>query len=214
MQHERGGRLHYNPYVKRWTVSPGFGTHPAYWVTWTGAAAFAARYGARLPFRAEVIAETRRDDLTVTNHGYQVGDTVPVTEPGRGPSEIHHLAGNLQVWCSDGPAVAPSVPAFRWLYGAAWNTPGTLEEMHRPRSRHLPGASRSVGIRLVRDHAGQPTATSAKVATALGGWVRSLADRDQPLRDLDEALAGTLAALTGRSRTSAPCRSRPRGTRP
>src|SRR5260370_5284704 len=84
MPHERGGRLHYNPHARRWTVSPGFGAHPAYWVTWTGAAAFAARYGARLPSRAEMIAETGRDDLEVTNHGYQAGDTVPVTEPGLG----------------------------------------------------------------------------------------------------------------------------------
>jgi hypothetical protein len=42
--------------------------------------------------------------LAVTNHGYQDGDTVPSAEPGRGPGEIHHLVGNLQVWCCDGPA--------------------------------------------------------------------------------------------------------------
>ncbi|MGH3300532.1 MAG: hypothetical protein ACRDOK_02420 [Streptosporangiaceae bacterium] len=29
---------------RRWTVSPGFGTHPVYWVTWIGAAAFVARH--------------------------------------------------------------------------------------------------------------------------------------------------------------------------
>jgi hypothetical protein len=91
MPHERGGRLHYNPHARRWTVSPGFGTHPAYWITWTGAAAFTARHGARLPSRAEMIAETGREDLTVTNHGYQAGDTVPVTQPGLSLDEIHHL---------------------------------------------------------------------------------------------------------------------------
>jgi hypothetical protein len=197
MPHERGGRLHHNPHARRWTVSPGFGTHPAYWVTWTGAAAFAARHGARLPSRAEMIAETSRDDLAVTNHGYHARDTVPVTEPDRGPGEIHHLAGNLQVWCSDGPAVAPSAPASRWLHGAAWNTPGTPEELHRPRSRHLPGASRGVGIRLVRDHAGkQFPATAAEVAGTLSAWVRTLAGRHRPLRDLDEGLA-TLQADCG-----------------
>jgi hypothetical protein len=195
MPHERGGRLHYNRHARRWTVSPGFGTHPAYWVTWTGAAAFAARHGARLPSRSEIIAETSRNGLTVTNHGYQVGDTVPVTEPGRGPGEIHHLAGNLQVWCCDGPEGNPSVPASRWLHGAAWNTPGTFEEMRRPRGRHLSGASRGVGIRLVRDHAGQEAATGAGVAAIVGAWVRSLADRDSLLRDLDETLAQALASL-------------------
>ncbi len=195
MPHERGGRLHYNPHARRWTVSPGFGAHPAYWVTWTGAAAFAARHSARLPSRAEMIAETGRDDVKVTNHGYQADDTVPVTEPGLGPGEIHHLAGNLQVWCGDGPNGHPVVPASRWLHGVAWNTPGTMEEIHRPRSRHLPGASRGVGIRLVRNHAATRAVTAAEVAEAVSTWVRSLADRDRPLRDLDEALAHALEAL-------------------
>jgi hypothetical protein len=159
MPHERGGRLHYNPHDRWWTVSPGFGARPAYWVTWTGAAAYAARHGARLPSRAEMIAEASQDGLAVTNHGYQDGDTVPSAEPGRGLGEIHHLVGNLQVWCCDGPAAAPSAPSQRWLHGAAWNTPGTLEEIHRPRGRHLSGASRGVGVRLVRDCAGQHAAT-------------------------------------------------------
>jgi len=195
MPHERGGRLHYNPHARQWTVSPGFGTHPAYWVTWTGAAACAVRHGARLPSRAEMIAETSRGDLKITNHGYQAGDTVPVAEPGRGPGQVHHLAGNLQVWCSDGPDGHPAVPASRWLHGAAWNTPATPEELHRPRSRHLTGASRGVGIRLVRDQAAPRAATAAEVAAAVSTWVRGLADRSRPLRDLDEALAGTLGAL-------------------
>jgi hypothetical protein len=195
MPHQRAGRLHYNPHARRWTVSPGFGTHPVYWVTWIGAAAFAARHGARLPSRAEMIAETGRDDVKVTNHGYHVGDTVPATEPGLGPDEIHHLAGNLQVWCGDGPDGPPAVPASRWLHGAAWNTPGTMQELHRPRSRHLPGASRGIGIRLVRDHTATCAVTAAQVAEAVSTWVRSLADRDRPLRDLDEALARALEAL-------------------
>ena len=196
MPHERGGRLHCDPRGGQWSASPGFGAHPAYWVTWIGAAAFAARHGARLPARAEMIADTRRDDLVVTNHGYQAGDTFPVTEPGRGPGEVHHLAGNLQVWCADGPGGSPAGPAARWLHGAAWNTPGTPQELHRPRARHISGASRGVGIRLVRDRAGQTAATAARVTAALNGWVRMLGDRTQPLGVLDEALAGALAALS------------------
>jgi hypothetical protein len=195
MPYERGGRLHYNPRAGRWTVSPGFGPHPAYWVTWIGAAALAARHAARLPSRAEMTAEASRDGLAVTNHGYQDGDTVPAAEPGRGPDEIHHLVGNLQAWCCDGPAGGPSGPAHRWLHGAAWNTPGTPEEVHRPRSRHLPGASRGVGVRLVRDSAGHRAAAAADIAGAVGGWVRSLGRRDRSLRDMDESLAGSLSAL-------------------
>lgn len=195
MPYERGGRLHYDPQARRWTVDPGFGAHPAYWVTWIGAAAFAARHGARLPSRAEMLAETDRENLTVTNYGYQTGDAVPVIEPGRAPDEVHHLAGNVQVWCCDGPDGHPAVPASRWLYGAAWNTPGTWEEIYRPRSRLLPGASRGVGIRLVREHDGQRSATAAAVADAIGAWIRSLTDRNKPLRVLDEALARALDGL-------------------
>lgn len=69
------------------------------------------------------------------------------------------------------------------------------EEIHRPRGRHLSGASRGVGVRLVRDCAGQHAATAAEVADSINGWVRSLARRDRPLRDIDEALAGALAGL-------------------
>ena len=166
-------------------------------MTWTGAAALAARHGARLPSRAEMIAETSRDGLAVTNHGYQAGDTVPVTEPDRDPGEIHHLAGNLQAWCCDGPAGDPSAPAARWLHGAAWNTPATLDEIHQPRGRHLLGASRGVGVRLVRHYAGQRAATAGELAAALTGWVRGLASRDRPLRDIDEALAAALSQADG-----------------
>lgn len=195
MPHERGGRLRCNSRTGRWTASPGFGSHPAYWVTWTGAAAFAARHGARLPTRGEMIAETRRGGVTVTNCGYHVGDTVPVAQPGRGPGDVHHLVGNLQVWCGDGPAGRPECPVTRWLHGAAWNTPGTPEEVHRPRDRHLSGASRGVGIRLVRDRV-RPAATAAQISDVLRGWVQFLADRRQPLHVLDQALIDALAALS------------------
>jgi hypothetical protein len=196
MPHERGGRLHRDPATGRWGVSSGFGAHPAYWVTWAGAAAFAARHGARLPSRAEMLAETSCHGLIVTNHGYQAGDTVPVAQPGAGPDTIHHLAGNLQVWCRDGPDGSSSTPAARWLHGAAWNTPGTPEEIHRERSRHLSGASRGVGISLLRGHTGHRAATATEVADTLAAWIQSLADRGRPLRNLDETLAVALAALS------------------
>jgi hypothetical protein len=195
MPHERGGRLHYNRLTRRWIVSLGYGAHPAYWMTWTGPAAYAARHGARLPSRADMVAEADRNDLAVTNHDYQAGDTVPCPEPGRSPGEIHHLVGNLQVWCYDGPTADCSAPAQRWLHGAAWNTPGTQEEIHRTRARHLTGASRGVGVRLVRDYPRQRAASPAEVAATVNGWVRSLDERDSPLRNIDEALAEALAEL-------------------
>jgi hypothetical protein len=71
-------------------------------VTWIGAAAYAAWAGARLPTFAELNTATLAS--SPTNTFYAVGDTVAVTEPGRGPGEAHHLVGNVQVWCDDGPA--------------------------------------------------------------------------------------------------------------
>jgi hypothetical protein len=190
MPHERGGRLHRDPVAGRWKVSPGFEQHPAYWVTWIGAAAFAARHGARLPARAEMLLASA--GAAVSNSDYRVGDTVPVIEPGRGPEEVHHLVGNVQVWCSDGPEGLPEQPLARWLHGAAWNTPASPEEVHRPRHRHLAGSSRGVGIRLVRDAECRPPLPAERVAAALRGWIDGLVERDCPLAALDRHLLTVL----------------------
>ncbi len=139
-------------------------------MTWIGAATLAAWHGARLPTRAELIKLTGRAPTTAGNAGYRYGDVTPVTEPGRHANEIHHLVGNLQVWCADGPPAAQSLggPAARWLYGAAWNTPAATRETRRARHRHILGCSRGVGIRLVRDGALQPTGIGDGCGSSVG----------------------------------------------
>jgi formylglycine-generating enzyme required for sulfatase activity len=191
MPHERGGRLHHEPATGRWHVSPGYEQHPTYWVTWIGAAAFAAWDGARLPTRAELIELTSQAEAS--NATYRHGDVTPVTEPGCGDSKIHHLAGNLQTWCADGPPARQldGGPAARWLFGAAWNTPATAAEMQRPRHRHLLGCSRGVGIRLVRDGTYAP-ASASELAARLAAWITALEDRSQPLAELDERVIRVL----------------------
>ena len=214
MPHERGGRLHYNPHARRWIVSPGFGTHPAYWVTWTGAAAFAARHGARLPTRAEMIAETSREDLTVTNHGYRrrhsPGDRAGPRprrdpSPGRQPTGLvlrrpwrrsRRPGGPLAAWGSvehaghaggDTPAARPS-PSGRVARRRDQTRP-------RPRRPTVPHDAR--GGRRQPEYMGpEPRRPGPPLARPRRGpgW-------------------GTGRA-TGRSPTSAPCRSRHRGTRP
>jgi formylglycine-generating enzyme required for sulfatase activity len=193
MPHERGGRLHHEPATGHWHVSPGYEQHPAYWVTWIGAAAFAARESARLPTRAELIRLTSQTTGASSNAAYRDGDVTAVTEPSRGDSEIHHLAGNLQTWCADGPSASQldGGPAARWLFGAAWNTPATAAEMQRPRHRHLLGCSRGVGIRLVRDGSQVPAGAS-ELAARLAAWITALEDRSQPLAELDERVIGAL----------------------
>lgn len=170
MPYERGGRLHQDTASGLWGVSAEFGDHPVYWVTWIGAAAFAAWSGARLPSRDELLRLIA--SATVGIAGYQSGDVTPVSEPGRSADEIHHLLGNLQVWCGDGPAAADcrSGPAVRWLSGIAWNTPATREEAERPRHRHVLGCSRGVGIRLVRDGTQQPV-LAGDLTARLAGWM-------------------------------------------
>jgi UTP-glucose-1-phosphate uridylyltransferase len=197
MPAERGGRLHRDPATGRWHVSEGYEHHPAYWVTWIGAAAFAAWSNARLPTRAELIEVTLHEGAVTANADYQFGDVTPVTEPGGPADEIHHLVGNVQVWCCDGPSSAElhDGPAERWLYGAAWNTPSTLEEIHRARHRHLAGCSRGVGIRLVRDLASAKV-PAAELAALLTGWITSLGCRTRSLFDLDQVLIESLGSET------------------
>ena len=50
-------------------MSAGYEGHPAYWVTWIGAATLAAWHGARLPTRAELIKLTGRAPATAGNAG-------------------------------------------------------------------------------------------------------------------------------------------------
>lgn len=192
MPHERGGRIHWSDKSQEWAVSAGYEHHPAYWVTWIGAAAFAAVNGALLPEHR--LMRALSSDARPTNHGYKVGDVVHVgsDDPAHG---VHHLVGNVQVWCRDGPRDEFGQPVQRWVHGAAWNTPPTLREINRLRSRHLLGASRSTGIRLVADTAGpRPGQTINHVATLLGQWIESLSDRTQSLADLDMTVVKGLQA--------------------
>jgi hypothetical protein len=199
MPHERGGRLHLDPGSGRWRVSSGYEDHPAYWVTWIGAAAFATLVGARLPARAELDQLTESVD-TGGNTAYSRGDASPVTEPGLGPDTVHQLLGNLKVWCADGPGgeISCGGPATRWLYGIAWNTPSSAGPASGPRSRHILGCSRSVGIRLVRDQTTAPVDTS-ELVRLLAAWISGLTVRSRPLAaidgDLIRALGGSQADI-------------------
>ena len=138
MPHERGGRLHQDHASGRWMVSRGYEGYPAYWVTWIGAAAFAAWTGARLPARAELVQLTHGAAIT-GNAAYRFGDVTPVTEPGRPASTVHHLLSNLQVWCSDGPADQMNSGVRQ--PGGCTGSPGTPRRPSRPRSIPAAGIS-------------------------------------------------------------------------
>jgi formylglycine-generating enzyme required for sulfatase activity len=196
MPAERGGRLHRDPGDGRWRALPGFGEHPVYWVTWIAGAAYAVCQGARLPTHAELDAVSV--GVVASNCDYRIGDVAPVREPDRGPGRVHHLVGNVQVWCADGPTLDASLPAERYLHGAAWNTPGTPADIARVRSRHLLGSSRGVGIRLVRDpDRPVPALDPVQVSARLRQWLdtltgQALADRHRALGDPDRAVIDDL----------------------
>ncbi|MEV4197447.1 MULTISPECIES: hypothetical protein [Micromonospora] len=195
MPHERGGRIHWSPEHETWTVSPGYEHHPVYWVTWIGAALFAAVNSARLATHGELCVLAA--DTEPSNHDYALGDVAPVAHM-IAPHGVHHPVGNVQVWCGDGPAATFGQPVQRWIHGAAWNTPATPQEVNRLRSRHLLGASRGVGVRLVRDASAPFTGpTVAEAATVLDTWIDSLADRSRPLADLDLGIVRALQADVG-----------------
>ncbi|MCX5395583.1 SUMF1/EgtB/PvdO family nonheme iron enzyme [Streptomyces sp. NBC_00102] len=197
MPHERGGRLHFDPARRQWTPSPGFEHHPAYWVTWIGAAAFAAWEGSRLPTRAEMVQWTA--GVRPQNTDYSLGDTTGVVQAERSPAEVHHLVGNLQVWCGDGPNRGNG-PLQRYLHGAAWNTPSSDESVHAVRHRYLLGASRGVGVRLVQDqYPSRVTALGAwEIAQVLRSWIDGLGGPEQHAGAPDHRL---VSALTGKSET-------------
>lgn len=194
MPTDRGGRLHRDPTTGRYVVEAGYETHPVYWVTWLGAAAFATWAGARLPTRNELdrMARASDVDLDAINAAYRIGDVVPVDDkPGDGP--LYHPVGNLQVWCANGPTLQqPTATVTRYLYGAAWNTPATWAEIRRLRGRlrgrHLTGCSRGVGIRLTRGHLAMRPEPAAAIAARLHIAFGRLGDRAQDLGVLDSGL--------------------------
>lgn len=194
MPHERGGRIHPDPNGGGHGISPGYETHPVYWVTWLGTAAFARWAGARLPTRREIDrwAVRAEVDLDAINADYRIGDVTPAADDD-GP------VGNLQVWCADGPPVQDlgGAPLTRFLYGAAWNTPATWTEIRRLRSRHITGSSRGVGIRLVKDiHPSRRPEPASAIAEDLSRAIEQLAHRDRSLAALDAEL---VRAATGRA---------------
>jgi hypothetical protein len=191
MPHERGGRLHLDASSQRWNVSPGYEQHPAYWMTWLGAATFAAVSGARLPTRAE--ASALMDGSVASNAEYRHGDVSPVDDPGRAPHDIHHRVGNVQIWCCDGPALPAAHPVQRYLIGAAWNTPATPADIHAERSRYLLGSSRGVGLRLVRDPDRAATLAVEEIATRLRARIDELGSHGLSPGDRDRRLIDALS---------------------
>ncbi|MGY3676750.1 hypothetical protein [Streptomyces sp. TE33382] len=125
-----------------------------------------------------------------------MGDTCPVLEPGRSSADVHHLVGNVQIWCGDGAELAPNATAQRHLFGAAWNTPGTPDAISAVRSRYLLGSSRGVGIRPVHDErTSASTGLGAwELAHRLNAWIDTLDGPAHTAGELDRLLISALGS--------------------
>jgi hypothetical protein len=150
----RGGRIWYNAIRGSYEVAETYLHYPAYWVTWLGAAAFARYKGARLPERSELQELVDREpeiDFDIYNCGHKKDDVQPSSISRPNANGIHDIVGNLAVWCSDGFSELPSAGSNRYMFGTAWNREASHQELTKLKARPLPGCSRSVGIRLIRD---------------------------------------------------------------
>jgi hypothetical protein len=106
MPAERGGRL-YSEHG-RWRVQWGYERHPVYWVTWIGAATFAAATGARLPTRSELDELTAELPTGGINAAYRIGDVTSGASRGIGirlvrdgvqrTTSIDQLVSRLSGW--------------------------------------------------------------------------------------------------------------------
>jgi iron(II)-dependent oxidoreductase len=96
----------------RWAADAGFETHPAVEVSWSGARAYCAWKGRRLPTEAEWEKAARGDDRRPHPWGWEpptperavlgrpYNGTAPTVDrpAGASPHGVHDLLGNLREW--------------------------------------------------------------------------------------------------------------------
>ena len=100
---ERGGRLQLHTNYKKILITKHYEKHPAYWISWLGAAAYALRIGAALPTSSAwqyVYSLHKWSSASDANHTYSHDDTVETGRLTKDNLPIDFF-GNLKIWCSD-----------------------------------------------------------------------------------------------------------------
>lgn len=149
MPPERGGRLIFDKEVGRFMLVAGYEDHPAYWLTWLGAATYAAWRGGRLPTAKEwsAVYEIYHDRLRHDsgNHSYAHDDVVPTG--GLIEGLPHDFFGNLRIWCDDW-AGEGELHLSKALAGISWKH--YLHDRYQPLTeKPFLTNSRVIGARVV-----------------------------------------------------------------
>lgn len=146
MPAQRGGRMMLDEHTNQLVTVEGFEEHPAYWITWLGAAVVALRTGLSLPYLSqwlEVSASVIPNDASVANHSYAHDDVAPTgnLHADNIPTDFF---GNLKIWCKDWQDVGQN----KALAGISWKH-NYFPDYNPISAKSYMTNSRVIGARLV-----------------------------------------------------------------
>lgn len=149
MPPQRGGRLIFNKSSRQFAAVDGYSDHPVYWMTWLGAASYAAWRGGRLPTAGEwaEVYEANKDALwqRSSNHSYSHDDVIPTG--GSTDAVPQDFFGNLKIWCDDWSSEG-GLRLSKNLAGISWKH--YLHDEYKPVSeKPFLTNSRVIGTRVV-----------------------------------------------------------------
>jgi formylglycine-generating enzyme required for sulfatase activity len=146
----RGGRIVFKN--GEYLVEKGYEDHPANWVSWIGAKAYAMWLGARLPMENEWDRVADLSDLEFTNFDHNNSNTTEVRQYDSNNLGIFDMFGNLRNWTENWyypDKIDAETGISKVVKGLAWNAPGSTvrERTYKP----VFMSARSIGIRLVKE---------------------------------------------------------------
>jgi formylglycine-generating enzyme required for sulfatase activity len=145
----RGGRIVFKN--GEYLIEKSYEDHPANWVSWIGAKAYAMWLGARLPMEKEWDRVADLSDFEFTNFDHNNSNTTEVRQYVSNNLGIFDMFGNLRNWTENWyypDKINAETGISKVVKGLAWNAPGSTarERTYKP----VFMSARSIGIRLVK----------------------------------------------------------------